>query len=315
MTDHTPNDSVPEEVSGSREEAPGVPANSNGQVSPEPTEPPAETVPPAPAGRPAETVPPASTGQPMPPVQPPAVAAAKSGMPGWAWALIIGGGVVLIGMVIAVVIIVVIISGALNRGDCSLPGSCGQGLPPVTSEEPADEPADGSAERITLDGNADFGGAPVWGVPVDPAWEVLVFDQDGINSFRDPESGCYIVTSQRQTAVSNPADGDIAASEAAMQEEIAALMSITSTIEELDSGTLDIAVATQSSGISIEFLTSAQLQTVSAGDMRVSEILVRGMPSSGSIMSTLVLCSANTYETGESPFSDIASQLTVNAGF
>ncbi|QAV70287.1 hypothetical protein ESZ53_07425 [Salinibacterium sp. UTAS2018] len=238
--------------------------------------------------------------------------AAKSGLPGWAWALIIAGALFVIGIIVTVVIVAVVIVGVANKEDCSLPGSCGQGLPPISAEEPA-EPASG--DRITLDGNANFGEPPVWGVPLDADWEIKVFDEDGINSFGDPTTGCNIVTSQRQTAVSTPAGGDLAASQAAMQEELDALMLNGVSMQELDSGVVDIAVASESSGVSIEFLTTAQYQESSEGTSRVSELLVRGMPASGSIMAALVLCETSVYEAGESPFNDLVSGLAVTASY
>ncbi|MBH0116473.1 hypothetical protein I6E52_06395 [Salinibacterium sp. NG253] len=307
MTDETPHGSAPEEVPAN---ASDNTANNDGHVPDAPPAPAAENALPATTGAPLPPAP------PLPPVQPLAAEAAKSGLPGWAWALIIAGGLFVIGMIVTVVVVAVVIVGAANKEDCSLPGSCGQGLPPITAEEPIEELTEpASGERITLDGNANFGEPPVWGVTLDPEWEILVFDEDGINSLGDPTTGCNIVTSQRQTAVSTPTGGDLAASEAAMQEEVEALIVSGVSMQELDSGTVDIAVASESSGVSIEFLTSVRYQESSEGASRVSELLVRGMPASGSIMAALVVCETSVYEAGESPFNDLISGLAVTAGY
>lgn len=135
--------------------------------------------------------PPVVGGQGGPPVGPPA-GPPRRGLPVWAW-VIIGAVVALfIGLIIAMAVFV----SQMFSGIDTLGQPEPRVTPPVPTEEyvPEEEPAAGTL--FTLDDKVDFDDALFWGVGFDEAWNIEIWDTEGVNQLSDPASGCSLYTYQ-----------------------------------------------------------------------------------------------------------------------
>ncbi len=273
MTDQTPHDGVPPE---------------NGQ-------------PPMPAGVP---VGPTDPGAPVP---------SKKRLPGWAIALIIGGGLLLIGIIVVAIMVVSMFLNTRQIEDCSMPGSCGQGLPPTPTGEASISPteSDPSTDNIPLDGSAAFSNPPVWNTPFLSGWDINIFDQEGVNQFESKALGCLFTTSQNMQSVDASSPSDAAQSTQLMNDLTDSIVK-----EVPDAIVTGMRPAEVGLGISgshtIEFATARVDYTTSLGDY-VNVFLARSMPSSGSYMYALVSCPTATMDGAESPLEDLLDQISIVA--
>lgn len=244
----------------------------------------------------------------------------KKGLPGWALALIIVGGVLFIGFVVAAVVVASLILNAMNQQDCSAPGSCGQVAPHSPTEDWPDDSTttpDNSGEStdwIPLDEVADFGGPAIWTVSVLDGWDVVTFDLGGINSFENKQTGCVFVTSQNAMTVDPTVTSDRAASEELIRQLTQNLSDSATSTVELGTGAIDVAVGSAESGATVEFLTTALEQELPQGT-RVVEILARRMPASGGFMWAQLSCDASIYNSGESPFTELVAGLSAGPDY
>ncbi|TQO20370.1 hypothetical protein FB472_2001 [Rhodoglobus vestalii] len=241
----------------------------------------------------------------------------KSSLPRWALALILGAGVLFIGGILSIIVAVTLLASVFAADNCSSPESCGQELSPTPSAERpgvAGAPSS-SVDRIPLDGSADFGGPPVWNVLLDPSWEILKFDENGVNMFQNADSGCLLLTSQNEQDVAPVEAGDRVASEQLLSQQIDTFAAVDPNASVLDSRSVDIAVGAAGSGSTIEFSSATLQRTLSSGNAETMELIARSLPASGSFMWAVVSCETGIYEAGESPFTGITKVLAVTVDF
>jgi hypothetical protein len=275
---------------------------------------------PAPAGGPA-----VPAAQPQPSVRPP-----RRGLPGWAWALIVGGSVLFLVAVVLLVLAATAILGAVSRAEDAATAP----QPPVatataSTPDPADTltPAEApTAEAptgadatpgtlITLDEQADLGSAfPIWRYPIQDGWAITTFDQEGINISENAELGCVFTSSQnKQPAQDVTATDDMTDSLATF--EVLETRKLNDhpgaeLIGELD--TAEFAVAYPGGQGSLEFITSRVDYLDQASKVpSTSQIAGRAMPLAESYMYIEVTCPTALVDAGLSPFDDLRDGLEV----
>ncbi len=70
-------------------------------------------------------------------------------------------------------------------------------LPPATEELPEEDPnTSEQLEVVTLDDVSNFAAGPYWGVPFEDGWDIVRFDEQGVNEFTNPTAGCQFLTYQ-----------------------------------------------------------------------------------------------------------------------
>ncbi len=261
--------------------------------------------------QPGAPVPP--QGQPVPP---------KKGLPGWAWALIGVGGVLLIGIIVAVVVGASLFFNRVNpQPPCGEPGAEGCG-PPATlsttdpSTDPTTEP---DSDFVSINQLADFDGTiPVWGFPVLDDWEITIFDENGINQMVHVSNGCQFTSSQNEQApLTSGADDDYIDTQLTLESIEQDILDAAQDAEIVSSlGSTEFALDSLGSGRSIEFLTSSiEYLNLDSNTRYTNEVAVRAMPQANAAMYVLLSCPSDLVNAGDSPFEEIRAELAVIPGF
>ncbi|MEC5183222.1 hypothetical protein RCH12_000669 [Cryobacterium sp. MP_3.1] len=185
--------------------------------------------------------------------------------------------------------------------------------PTPTSSAESTEIAAGAL--IPLDEHVDVGSTfPIWGYPMQTGWEILTFDQAGINQSENVELGCLFTSSQnKQPAYDLDATDDLSDTVATMA---------TFEQQQLDAGNQATLVGDRSStdfGINlpgaderIEFLTTRiDYLEPEMGVSYTNEIAVRAMPLAESAMYIVVTCPTALVDAGQSPFEELRAGLAV----
>lgn len=237
-------------------------------------------------------------GGPVPP---------KKGLPGWALALIIGGGVLLIGVIVVAVLIFTMVANAAKEL-----ADIGQD---VTSTSPAEEPTGPSdsgtnIDSIPLSGAADFGGPPIWGAPYLSGWDIKVFDQEGINSFENLTLGCTFTTSQNVQEVDRASSSDETSTRSLMDVLKNEIFKRSPDAVEAAESIVDLSIGVSGSSSTIEFSSLRLDFTASSGEY-TSVIFARSMPQSGSYMYTHLECTRAAIDGADSPLQALTDQLAV----
>lgn len=234
-------------------------------------------------------------GGPVPP---------KKGLPGWALALIIGGGVLLIGVIVVAVLVFSLIANSVKNQADPEPEST-----PVATEEASPDPGLKN-ESIPLSGSADFGGPPIWGAPYLSGWDIKILDQEGINSFENLTLGCTFTTSQNIQDVDRSSSSDEASSRSLMDVLKNEIFKRSPDSVEAAEDIVDLSIGASGSSSTIEFLSSRLDFTASSGEF-TSVIFARSMPHSGSYMYTHLECTRAAIDGADSPLQTLTDQLAV----
>lgn len=249
----------------------------------------------------------------------------RRGLPGWAWALIAGGAVLFIAVIVILGLAASAILGAVTRVDdaADQPASPSATADTVTPSTPmptesaaaptgADE---ATGTLISLNEHADLGETfPIWRYPILDGWEIVVFDQEGINTTQNTELGCTFTSSQnKQPAQDVSATEDLTDSLATfevLEQRWLDSASDAELIGELD--TTSFAVAYPGGQGSLEFISSRIDYLDDATKVRyTSEIAGRAMPLAESFMYIEVSCPTALVDAGQSPFEELRDGLEV----
>jgi hypothetical protein len=294
-----------------------------------PVEPAAPTTPYEPAV-PAVPLPPTSVdaGTPGPPTGPPTgpPAPPRKGLPGWAWALIIGAAVVMIAVIVVVVIVVNTVLGAV-AGDNSaaeptaVPTSAGTESAPATeaatpSATPTAKPtkaADaGSGTAISLDEHIDLG-TPFWSFPIEDGWVMRAPSEAGVQQADNAELGCLFTTNQLTMApFDTAATGDRSDTESGLQSLEQQMLGAADKSEVIPgAGSVEIANFLAGGSETIEFAAS-RVEYVDADDVAyTNDFAARAMPKGEAFLFYNVSCPTAVIDAGNSPFEQLTEKLAV----
>jgi hypothetical protein len=268
-------------------------------------------------------VPPVPQPQSVPQPQPqPSAGQPRRGLPGWAWALIIGGAVVVITVVVLVALAANAILGAVSRADDAAsrpvppPAATATALAPEAtgSTEPPGA-GDAAGALISLNEQADLGSSvPIWRYPILADWEITTFDQGGINTSQNSALGCVFTSSQNQQPAQDVTATDDLTDSLATFEVLEDRKLLEFPGAELigDLGTAEFAVAYPGGRASLEFITS-RIDYLDQ-DLNVpytSEIAARAMPLAESFLYIEVACPTALVDAGQSPFDELREGLEV----
>lgn len=263
---------------------------------------------------------PAGAGSPPP--KPPR----RGGLPGWAWALIGGGALLLIAIIVVIVIVVNSVLGAVSAsGRADEPSAAP--APVATETAPADETAAPSATpttkpteaagtasgSVSLDEQADLG-SPFWSFPILDGWEIGVFDQEGVNQATNAELGCLFTTSQnRQPPVDTTATDDRTDTEATLEFLTQQMVDSVAEAEVVGGfGSTEVAIGIGDSAGTLEFATSrVEYINPKDGGPYVNELAARVMPLSEAFLYVVVSCPASVVDAGNSPFEAMLDEVAV----
>lgn len=249
----------------------------------------------------------------------------RRGLPGWAWAVITGGAVLCIAVIVILGLAASAILGAVTRvvDAADQPASPSAPADTVTPSTPmptesaaaptgADE---ATGTLISLNEHADLGKTfPIWRYPILDGWEIVVFEQEGINTTQNAELGCTFTSSQnKQPAQDVTATEDLTDSLATfevLEQRWLDSASDAELIGELD--TTSFAVAYPGAQGSLEFISSRIDYLDNATKVRyTSEIAGRAMPLAESFMYIEVSCPTSVVDAGQSPFEELRDGLEV----
>ncbi|PXA73247.1 hypothetical protein [Cryobacterium arcticum] len=290
----------------------------------EPATPSAPVAPPVPAAAFA----PAAATPPGPPSGPPAAGPTppprRGGLPGWAWALIAGAAVLLVGIVVVAVIVVNSVLGGITSPTvteeplAAPTATAPETADPTATAMPTEEPATGGAVPTgvtSLDDYVDVGTSfPIWRFPLEDGWEITVFDQQGVNQAQNDELGCLFTSSQNKQP---PYDLDATDDRSDTEASIAALtQQMVDSVDEAAVvgalGSADIALTQAGSEDRIEFATSrVDYVNPQDGQDYTNQVGARAMPQAESFMYYVVSCPSALVEAGNSPFADLGEALAV----
>ena len=148
----------------------------------------------------------------------------------------------------------------------------------------------GSSLSLPLTTDATFGSLPTWAVDTDSAWEIVIFDKDGVNQFKH-SNGCQLTTFQNRLAAGSASD------KAETDAQIAA-------VQKDFRGRAPEAQFKVTSDLPL-YLGMGKTRTIEFGALLVkytnkdtkaewgSLIGVRAMPKVGSLMQVNLSCPAN----------------------
>jgi hypothetical protein len=264
--------------------------------------------------------------QPVPGPQPQVPARQpRRGLPGWAWALIIGGAVMVIGVVVLVALAANAILGAVSRADDAAtppvppPAATATAAAPETTEPGASAESPGAVDAagalISLNEQADLGSSvPIWRYPILADWEITTFDQGGINTSQNSALGCVFTSSQNQQPAQDVTATDDLTDSLATFEVLEDRKLVEFPGAELigDLGTAEFAVAYPGGQASLEFITS-RIDYLDQ-DLNVpytSELAARAMPLAESFLYIEVACPTALVDAGQSPFDELRDGLEV----
>ena len=256
--------------------------------------------------------------QPQPQPQPPR----RGGLPGWAWALIGGGALVMIAIMVTVVIVVSSVLGAIGHGQAEpveTPAPAASDSAPATEAPAAGSTlTEGEAGIFSLDDQVDLGDTfPVWGYPFQDGWELVLFDQEGVNQSENAELGCLFTSSQNvQPAVDVTATDDLTdtlATVDVLEKRLLASGPEAKLVGEL--GSTDFGVNLAGAEERLEFLTTrVDYMNPEAGVSYTNEIAVRAMPLAEALMYVVLSCPTSLVDAGNSPFEELRAGLAVVTG-
>lgn len=237
----------------------------------------------------------------------------------WMWLPVAGfSALVIAGAVASGFLVGGSVVDQVNAGRAAaVPAPAGTESPEPTAA-PAD-PADASelvaGALITLDQQVDVGATfPIWGYPMQTGWEILTFDEGGINRSKNVELGCLFTSSQnRQPAYDLDATDDLsdtlASIEALEQQQLESANQAT-LVGEL--GSTDFGINLPGAGERIEFLTTRiDYMEPDLGVSYTNEVAVRAMPLAESSMYIVVTCPTALVDAGGSPFEELRAGLAV----
>ena len=165
--------------------------------------------------------------------------------------------------------------------------------------------------RSQVDLGATF---PVWGYPFQDGWEVVIFDQQGINQSENAELGCLFTSSQNaQPAGDVNAKDDLTdtiATVDVLEQQLLASGHDAKLVGEL--GSTDFGINLPDAVERLEFLTTrVDYMNPEAGVGYTNEIAARAMPLAESFMYIVVSCPTTLVEAGNSPFEELRAGLAV----
>ncbi|MBH0116474.1 hypothetical protein I6E52_06400 [Salinibacterium sp. NG253] len=242
---------------------------------------------------------------------------ARRGLPGWAWALIIGLPLLLLGAVwVGLVLVGLFFSAASTSAGCD-DGYCDWGAPVEPTSTSSDSPLDAAdpTNSVPLAGNAVFDGQPVWSLTLEPTWQELDLDLIGLTVFHDDATGCELIASQSVAAPNTENAGDAVLSADLLSQEIKALTAGNSEALVLNAGAAtDIPIGGAGSGSTIDF-ASATISQRNAADVAMStEIVARSMPDSDVALVAMLTCETATIPTFGEKFDFFSTALAVAVG-
>ena len=246
-------------------------------------------------------------------------AARRGGLRPWMWLPVAGFAVLSIaGAVGAGLLLGGSVVDQVNAGRAGVPS-----LPPEADiAEPTEAPTS-SAESteivagalITLDEHVDIGSTfPIWGYPIQTGWEIVTFDQAGINQSENAALDCLFTSSQnKQPAYDLDATDDLSDTLATMDIlEQAQLDSGPQAALVGELGSTDFGVNLPGAEERIEFLTTRiDYMEPERGVSYTNEIAVRAMPLAESAMYIVVTCPTALVDAGDSPFEELRAGLAV----
>lgn len=236
-------------------------------------------------------------------------------VPWWAWALILGLPLLSLSGIASALLGTMLVGQATQALLCYADGYCGvRGGAAPTPVSPAG-PNGGAAatDRVTLDRQAAFDGQPEWAIRLEPTWQAISFDQNGINVFQDETTGCLLITSQRLALPDPQAFSDAAPSNTLLFEELSGLTGGDPEAFPFSPGATDIAVHTVDSGSVIEFASATMDHKNADGISESIEIVARSMPASESELVAVLTCTADAMETFGTKFELFSTALAVTA--
>jgi len=209
----------------------------------------------------------------------------------------------------------VLVGQATHALICDADGYCGLGVGPESAPSATGDPVDaaGPTNRVTLDGNAFFDGQPVWSFTLNPTWQAIPFDQDGINVFQDEATGCQLITTQSLVLPDPEALSDVEVSYALLSREIEGFTADDPDALILNRGATDIAIAVVGSDSTLEFASATIDQTGPEGVAKSTEIAVRSMPDSKSELVAALTCDTAVHNTFDTEFELFSTALAVTA--
>ena len=131
---------------------------------------------------------PPQPGQQYAPGMPPTGAPPRKGLPVGAW-IGIGAG--------ALVLLLIIALGIALPFMLKGPATSEPAPVPPTTEVPEEEPeTPAQLDLVTLDDPSEFAAGPYWAVPFEDGWDIVRFDEQGVNEFKNVATGCMFFTYQ-----------------------------------------------------------------------------------------------------------------------
>lgn len=125
------------------------------------------------------------------PGMPPSGLPPRKGLPVGAW-IGIGAGVLIVLLVLAVGIGFVVT--AASKPLPKAPQETSESKVPDPPKEEPEAPAE--LDLVTLDDASNFAAGPYWGVPFLDGWDIVRFDEQGVNEFKNATAGCSFYTFQ-----------------------------------------------------------------------------------------------------------------------
>lgn len=236
-------------------------------------------------------------------------------MPLWVMALIVVGSLVLItGSIIALTLLF----RAPNPGEniaCSLPGSCGQGIPPSASADAQGDtqntPTPTTApDTISIYTDANLGSSPIWGVLNLSGWDTKALDQKGVNLFANTTLGCTLTTAQTPIPDGAPPGNDFDTSKSVMEALNTQMKDLVTNLQVTPESPVAITLGTENNGATIEF-TQERLDYTNTKGEGASSLFVRTMPQSKSIMILRVDCPRAVMDGADSPVKQLVGLAVV----
>ncbi|WP_339619050.1 hypothetical protein [uncultured Salinibacterium sp.] len=220
-------------------------------------------------------------------------AQARRGWPWWAWALLFGVPFLVLSGLVAIVFTGLLLGQASQGLNCYVYGDCepARGAAPIPGASDSSDDRTEAAKKVPLEGSAVFEGQPVWSFTLEPTWQALPFDQDGIDVFQDEATGCQLITSQGVAVSEAESASDAELSYALLSREIKGFTADNPDALILNAGApIDIAIASAASESTIEFASATIDQKSADGVSQTIEIAARSMPGSEGELLAVLTC-------------------------
>ena len=119
---------------------------------------------------------------------PPTGAPPRKGLPVGAWIGIGAGALVLLLIIALGIALPFLLKGPATSEPAPVP---------PTTEVPEEEPeTPAQLDLVTLDDPSEFAAGPYWAVPFEDGWDIVRFDEQGVNEFKNVATGCMFFTYQ-----------------------------------------------------------------------------------------------------------------------